>query len=131
VEQLKLVQDLTSPYFEAAKRDVKAIGGFKAAARLVYPDDTDPGKAGQKLSNLFNGNPGCRPLTPEQWEAFKDGVCQKAGRSYLVEYELSRLPIKFKWVPKKVLAQRAEKRIADLLTEVQNTVEELKKWSTP
>jgi hypothetical protein len=130
MEQLNLVQDVTlPPHFEAAKRDVKSIGGFKAAAKLIYPDDKDPENAGKKLSNLLNGNPNCKPLSLEQWQSLKEGACLKAGRSFLVEYELSRLPIKHKWVPKKVLAQRAERRIADLLTQVQSSVEELKKWS--
>jgi hypothetical protein len=131
MEQLNLVQDVTlSPHFEAAKLDVKAIGGFQPAAKLVYPDDEDPKNAAKKLSNLLNGNPNCKPLSLEQWQALKEGACIKAGRSHLVEYELSRLPIRHKWVAKKVLAQRAERRIADLLTQVQSSVEELKKWST-
>lgn len=129
MEQLPLVQDVTPRHLIAAKLDVKAAGGFKVVGRLVYPDDKDPENAQKKLSNVLNGNPGCKPLTYEQFEIIKDAACLKAGRSHLVEYEMKKRPVKIKWVPRKVLVQRAESRLADLLQAVQDEVAEIKKWS--
>lgn len=115
----------------AIRFDVEALGGFKDAGAIAFPDDPDPLNAQKKLSNVVNGN-GRQLLA--LWRVKRLGVAamKKFGRSMIYEYLHKEVPaIEVKYIPREAIVERGKVELDAALKRVEKIASDMREWGMP
>jgi hypothetical protein len=114
----------------AIRFDVEALGGFKDAGAIAFPEDKDPTNAQKKLSNVVNGN-GRQLLA--LWRIKRLGVAalKKCGKSMIFEYLFAEVPIiEVKYLPREVFVERGKVELDSALKCVEKIAKDLREWGS-
>lgn len=112
----------------AIRFDVEALGGFKDAGAVAFPEDADPTNAQKKLSNVVNGN-GRQLLA--LWRIKRIGIAalKKCGRSMVYEYLLAEVPaIEVKYIPREVIVERGTLELDATLKRAEKIASHIREW---
>jgi hypothetical protein len=112
----------------AIRLDVDALGGFKEAGAIAFPDDVDPTNAQKKLSN-FVGSNGRQLLA--FWRIKRLGVAtlKKTGRSAIYDYFFADVPLlDVKIIPREVFIERGTVELDSAIKRVEQIASAMREW---
>lgn len=112
----------------AIRLDVDALGGFKEAGAIAFPEDTDPTNAQKKLSNFVSSN-GRQLLA--LWRIKRLGVAalKKIGRSAIFDYFFSDIPVlKVEYIPRETFVERGTVELDAALKRVEKIASDMREW---
>lgn len=112
----------------AIRLDIDALGGFKEAGIVAFPEDTDPVNAQKKLSNVVNSNQ--RQLLA-LWRIKRIGVAalKKHGRSEIFEYFNGDVPLlEIKIIPRELLVERGAVELDAIFKRAEKITGDIREW---
>jgi hypothetical protein len=112
----------------AIRLDVEALGGFKEAGAIAFPEDTNPENAQKKLSN-FVGSNGRQLLA--LWRIKRIGVAalKRFGRSAIFDYFYADVPVlKVEYIPREVFIQHGTVELDSAVRRVEKIASDLREW---
>jgi hypothetical protein len=112
----------------AIRLDVDALGGFKEAGAIAFPDDVDPTNAQKKLSNFVSSN-GRQLLA--LWRIKRLGVAalKKFGRSAIFDYFFADVPVlDVKVIPRETFIERGTVELDVAIKRVEKIASDMREW---